>query len=81
VTSTGVRDLNQQLFEAAERLVREYDDLAAGSVLRSYARAVQRRTRTGCPPERLAESSERLAREQLDRRRLAREGRFLTGAA
>jgi hypothetical protein len=81
VTSTGVRNLNQQLLQAAERLVREYDDLAAGSVLRCYARAVQRRTRTGCPADVLAESAERLAREQLDRRRLAREGRFLTGAA
>ncbi len=81
MTGTVVRNINQQLLEAAERLVREYDDLTAGSVLRGYARAVQRRTRTGCPPERLAESAERLARDQLDRRRSARESRFLTGAA
>lgn len=81
MTGTRVRDTNQRLLEAAERLVRDYGGIPAGSVLRCYARAVQRRTRTGCPPERLADAAERLAREHLDRRSAVREGQHLTGAA
>ncbi|HET8560761.1 MAG TPA: hypothetical protein VFL69_09610 [Marmoricola sp.] len=60
---------NQELLDAAQQLVDEYDDLTAGSVLRCYARAVRRSVRTGCPPGRLAREAELLARHMLVARR------------
>lgn len=57
------------LRETGERMVTEWDDLPAGSVLRCYSRAVRTVVRAGCPPARVPAEAERIARAWLDLRR------------
>jgi len=62
---THVVDVNHELLRVAERLTYEYDGLAAGSVLRCFARAVRSSRAAGRPLCSLPEDAERLARRLL----------------
>lgn len=53
------------LVAAALRLVDDHPDIAAGSVLRCYSRAVVIVRRTGAPSAVLADRAETLARQML----------------
>lgn len=63
-----LREVNQQLLDAAARLVDEWPDLPTGSVLRCFSRAVWIVRGTGCPPDRLAAEAARLACSLLELR-------------
>jgi hypothetical protein len=65
MATTGLSAVNQQLLTVAERLVVEYDDVAAGSVLRCFARAAFRARRSGCSAGDLAQRAEALTRQTL----------------
>ena len=64
-----LKEANQQLLDAAARLVDEWPDLPTGSVLRCFARAVWIVRGAGCPPDRLAEEAACLASSLLQLRR------------
>jgi hypothetical protein len=68
VTPTAERLSNQALRDAAWRLLDERDDLAPGSVLRCFARAVRAVLRAGCEASQVAVVAEQVARELLDQR-------------
>ena len=59
---------NQALRDAAWRLLDERGDLAPGSVLRCFARAVRAVLRAGCEASTVAAVAEQLARELLEQR-------------
>lgn len=61
--------VNQTLLDVAQRLTTEYEDIAAGSVLRCYARALRRSARRGCSTAELPGEAERLTRTLLSKRR------------
>lgn len=63
-----LREVNQQLLDAAARLVDEWPDLPTGSVLRCFSRAVWIVRGTGCPPDRVAAEAARLACSLLELR-------------
>jgi hypothetical protein len=60
--------VNDQLLDVAERLTTEYPELPAGSVLRSFARAVVLARRSGCPTSSLPHRAERMTRHLLAKR-------------
>lgn len=60
---------HRALRETAARLMAQWDDLPAGSVLRCYSRAVRTVVRAGCAPERVPREAERVAHGWLDLRR------------
>lgn len=64
-TQAGITRRHQ--LDAAERLSQEYDELPAGAVLRTFAKAVVR-LRHHVAPERLPGCAEDLTREMLARR-------------
>lgn len=67
--ATKVLAVNQTLLDIAQRLTHEYEDIAAGSVLRCYARVLRRSVRRGCAADDLPSEAERLTRAVLTRRR------------
>lgn len=60
--------VNRQLLDIAGKLVVDYSDHTAGSVLRCFARAVRRSRKRGVPLAALPVVSEALARAMLERR-------------
>ena len=69
--SHRVKEANQALLEAAERLVEEHGDLSAGSVLRCFSRCVRQALHDGCPTTRVADEAENMTRALLERRSTA----------
>lgn len=59
---------NQDLRDAAARLVAERGDLPPGSVLRCFSRAVRAALLRGCAPDQVVVEAERLTQELLARR-------------
>jgi hypothetical protein len=68
VTETDAATTQAALVEAALRLVDNYPDVTAGSVLRCYSRAVKLMRRAGTPAAQLATRAEVLARQMLSAR-------------
>lgn len=58
-----------EMMDLAERMMAEFDDLPAGSVLRSLSRAVVGARAWGCPEQYLASTAEATARCALTERR------------
>lgn len=69
--SHRVKEANQALLEAAERLVEEHDDLSAGSVRRCFSRCVRQALHDGCPTTHVAAEVENMTRALLERRSTA----------
>lgn len=63
-----LKEANERLLDAAARLVEEWPDVPTGSVLRCFSRAVWIVRGAGCPPDRLAAESSRLASALLELR-------------
>lgn len=59
---------NQDLRDAASRLVEEWRELPPGSVLRCFARSVRAVLRAGCAPPHVPGEAERMTRELLAHR-------------
>jgi hypothetical protein len=57
--------LSTQLLDVADRLVEDFAEVPAGSVLRCLARAVQMARASGSPPEDLGTRAEEMARQML----------------
>lgn len=70
---------NQDLRDAASRLVEEWRDLPPGSVLRCFARSVRAVLRAGCAPPHVAGEAERVTRELLAQRPAGPAVRLRTG--
>jgi hypothetical protein len=68
VLTQDARLANEALRDAAERLVADRRDLAAGSVLRCFCRSVRAALLDGWPPTEVAEEAERRARDSLAER-------------
>jgi hypothetical protein len=68
MTLQAVRGTNATLLNVADRLAAEFDDIAAGSVLRCFSRAVVLARRSGTPVESLPTVAEHAARRMLSRR-------------
>lgn len=68
MSPTTHMDVNRRLLDIAQRLVAEHDDIAAGSVLRCFARAVRRSVRAGWGTGELPGEAERLTRALLTTR-------------
>ena len=66
-----VKQANQALFAAAERLVEKYDDMPAGSVLRCFSRCARKALHEGCPTTEVAAAAEDMTRALLERRSTA----------
>lgn len=64
-TATEVRQVHEDLLDAAARLVEEITDAPAGVVLRSYWRAVRFVRHAGCPLPALATEADLVARDLL----------------
>jgi hypothetical protein len=64
-TATEVRQAQEEMLDAAARLVEEVDDAPAGVVLRSYWRAVRFLRHTGCPLPAMAVEADLVARDLL----------------
>jgi len=62
---THIVTVNHELLSVAERLTVEYDELAAGSVLRCFARAVRTTRASGRPLASLPQDAEQLTRNLL----------------
>ena len=69
---------NDELTDVARRLVEEYADFPAGSVLRCLTRAVDGARSWGCPPQFLASTAEGSTRWMLAQLRNAAAGRTPT---
>jgi hypothetical protein len=54
--------------EVADRLIRDYDEVTTGSILRCLSRAVRQVRRSGCPLDKLLSQAETTARTMLDYR-------------
>jgi hypothetical protein len=62
---THIVTVNHELLSVAERLTVEYDEFAAGSVLRCFARAVRSTRVAGRPLSSLPQDAELLTRTRL----------------
>jgi hypothetical protein len=71
ITTTSAAGVDQDLLETAWRLAEEYGDVPTGSVLRCFARAVRRARGCGVALVDLPAAADRIARFQLDARRLS----------
>ena len=60
-----VERLSTELLEVADRLVEDFAEVPAGSVLRCLAKAVQMAREAASPPEELGTRAEALARRML----------------
>lgn len=65
MSSATPMDVNDRLLDTAQRLVAEHDGIAAGSVLRCFARAVRHSVRAGWGTGELPGEAERLTRALL----------------
>jgi hypothetical protein len=61
-------NLDEELLELGQRLIREHEVVPAGSVLRSLARATREARSWGCPPEHLLSTVEASTRWHLAQR-------------
>ncbi len=61
----GAEGLSSELLNVADRLVQDFAEVPAGSVLRCLALAVQAARASGSSPADLGEQAERLARDML----------------
>ncbi|MGA8245338.1 MAG: hypothetical protein WB797_00385 [Nocardioides sp.] len=68
VTRTG--SVDDELLGVTIRLIEEFPEIAAGSVMRLVGRVVRSERWTGVPPDLLARETERTARILLARRSL-----------
>jgi hypothetical protein len=64
-TATEVRQAQEEMLDAAARLVEDVDDAPAGVVLRSYWRAVHLLRHAGCPLPGMAAEADLVARGLL----------------
>ena len=69
VYAIGIQD---ELMSLTIRLVEEYPEMPAGSVMRCVARAVRRTVVAGTPGDQVPAEAERAARLALERRTVAR---------
>jgi hypothetical protein len=60
--------VDEELLELGQRLIREHDTIAAGSVLRCLARAIREARSWGCPPGYLLSTIEASTRWHLAQR-------------
>lgn len=68
MSNTTVLSPRAHLVQVADRLVLEFDDVGAGSVLRCFSRAVFLARRSGVSPESLPRFAEEVAQGMLVRR-------------
>lgn len=67
-TTIEIKQAHRDLLARAAQLVEERDDLPAGSVLRSFSRAVRRLRLEGCPATEMASRADRITRAMLGER-------------
>jgi hypothetical protein len=72
MTAQEAAAANRALLDTAARLVDEMDNVAPGSVLRCFSRAVRTARSLGCPLTRLPAEADRLARQWLGERMACR---------
>lgn len=77
--ATKLQRLNTELLELAERLVKEFPELPAGSVLRALSRAVRQEVLAGHDPADLPAAAESLTRRVLSMRRGPEDGSTIPG--
>ena len=79
MTVTEDQAVNDELLGVTIRLIEEFPEVAAGSVMRLVGRVVRSARWTGVPPELLALETERTSRILLTRRLLSAMDAALAG--
>lgn len=70
-TVDSISEAHRELIDVAERLVRDFNHIPAGSVLRCVARSARQLRAEGVSADALPSAVEELARRRLDRRHRA----------
>jgi hypothetical protein len=74
MTVEATRSVNDELLGVTVRLIEEFPEIAAGSVMRLVGRVVRSARWTGVPADLLAGETERTSRILLKRRSFGAEG-------